>query len=256
MANRNLAAPPLGRGWRVGVIFWRPRISPADPRPEGSRQTPSKTVAGDNRSETASPLPPAVSRWDIVLLGAALILANLHLVGITNLTDWIFLPAPVAAGEWWRLISHPFVHLSWYHLLLDGAAFFLLYPELKGKCWLYRLAALMACGGGSLLAAWLGSPQIALRGLCGLSGTAHGLMALSGLAQMRQPSTRRMGALLFGLVAAKSIYEGFSGTVLFTFMHMGLCGTPLAMAHTGGAAGGIAAYWLGRWAADADGGRP
>ena len=110
---------------------------------------------------------------------------------------------------------------------------------------MFRAGALLFCAGGSLLAAWLGSPQVAALGLCGLSGTAHGLMALSGLNQMRSLETRRAGGVAFGLVASKCIIEGLTGEVLFAFMHMGLCGTPIAMAHLGGVAGGIAAHLLG-----------
>src|SRR5215207_6893134 len=50
--------------------------------------------------------------------------------GACNLA-MVFLPGAVRAGEWWRVFTHPFVHVTWYHLLLDGAAFFLLYNELK-----------------------------------------------------------------------------------------------------------------------------
>ncbi|MGB5987835.1 MAG: rhombosortase [Desulfobacterales bacterium] len=161
------------------------------------------------------------------------------------MADWVFRPAEVAAGQWWRLLSHPFVHLTWYHLALDGAAFFLLYGELRRQKGLPRLSVLLGCGGGSLLAAWLWAPQVSVLGLCGLSGTAHGLMAFSGLSQMRSPQTRWVGLLVFGLVVGKSILEGLTGQVLFTFMHMGLCGTPIAMAHLGGVAGGMVAYFIG-----------
>src|SRR5262245_14825231 len=39
----------------------------------------------------------------------------------------MFQSAAVAHGQWWRLFTHPFVHVTWYHLLLDGTAFFTLY---------------------------------------------------------------------------------------------------------------------------------
>jgi membrane associated rhomboid family serine protease len=47
----------------------------------------------------------------------------------------IFLPAAVRNGEWWRVLTHPFIHVTWFHLLLDATAFFLLYQELQEQVW-------------------------------------------------------------------------------------------------------------------------
>lgn len=44
-------------------------------------------------------------------------------------------------------------------------------------------------------------------------------------------------------MAAKSVYETVNGEVLFSFLHMGLCGTPLAACHLGGAAGGAVLFF-------------
>jgi len=196
------------------------------------------------------PVPVIGGHWDTLLLALALVLGNLHLIGWGQPVHWIFQADRVAAGEWWRIFTHPFVHLSWYHLALDGAAFFLLYAELRRSGWPLRLKIMLLCSGGSLLAAWLWAPQVALLGLCGLSGTAHGLMAFGGLARMRDRRTRLAGGVVFGLVAAKSIMEGITGEVVFTFMHMGLCGTPIAMAHLGGVAGGVSAGLLNEKSGD------
>ena len=83
--------------------------------------------------------------------------------------------AAVRAGEWWRLVTYPFVHVSWYHLLLDAAAFFTAYVELRHRRGLERLGFVAAAGAGGLLAAWWLAPIVFTRGLCGLSGVAHGL---------------------------------------------------------------------------------
>src|SRR6476659_2296856 len=34
----------------------------------------------------------------------------------------VFQPVAVRSGEWWRVLTHPFVHVTWYHLLLDATA--------------------------------------------------------------------------------------------------------------------------------------
>jgi hypothetical protein len=77
-----------------------------------------------------------------------------------------------------------------------------------------------------------------------LSGIAHGLMAYSGLELMQTKKNIWIWLLSFLLVFAKSIYEFISGNVMFTFMHMGLCGTPLAACHLGGVVGGILCFFI------------
>jgi len=171
-----------------------------------------------------------------------IITTNLHLIGVGSGYAWIFLPSAVSDGEWWRLVTHPFVHVSWYHLALDAGAFWLLYKNLDEKKWFRKLLVAGICGGASLLTATLFSPDITKAGLCGLSGTAHGLMAYAGLEMLSTKETKSAGMLTFLIVFAKSLYEASTGTVIFDFMHMGLCGSPLAICHLGGVMGGIAAY--------------
>ena len=144
-----------------------------------------------------------------------------------------FNPDAVAAGQWWRVLTHPFVHVSWYHLLLDGSAFVLLYRSLEQR----RLSHLVAAGAGSLLASLWYWPTIGQTGLCGLSGMAHGLMAVSALEMIRRQD--RLGWLCLLLVAGKSIWEAVTGQVFFTWLHFGLMGTPVAVCHLGGVVGGM-----------------
>ena len=127
---------------------------------------------------------------DIILFIFILAGLNSHLLGGSNANLQIFLPAAAASGEWWRLFSHPFVHLTWYHLLLDAGAFFILYTGLQEKRVTRKLIYMLICGGFSLAAALIFSPEIETRGLCGLSGIAHGLMAYSGLEIMQSRKDR------------------------------------------------------------------
>ena len=94
---------------------------------------------------------------------------------------WVFLPKSVAAGEWWRVLTHPLAHVTWYHLLLDASGFLLLYDGLRQGRMLGRLAYVVAAAAGGLLASWLASPAFQEVGFCELSGVAHGLMAVAGL---------------------------------------------------------------------------
>lgn len=180
--------------------------------------------------------------WDGALLLALITGLNFHLAGIGTASTKIFLPAAWADGQWWRLLTFPFVHISWYHLLLDAGAFFMLYGEIAEIRTSHRFFCLICSTALSLAVAMLFSPMIESLGLGGLSGTAHGLMAFYGLQMMGNKSERRTGQVIFWLVAVKSTWEAISGQVVFGFMHMGLCGAPQAACHLGGVLGGTLAF--------------
>lgn len=186
--------------------------------------------------------------WRIELVAIAVIIAllNLPLLAGTFSTEFIFHPGAVEAGEWWRVFTHPFVHLSWYHLALDATAFFLAYVELRQRPFRRRLLLVPAAGGGSLLAALLFSPAVQTLGLCGLSGIAHGLTAVVSLDILRGETDRlvRSGAIAcFTIVVGKCILEAITGHVVFESWHLGSLGTPIAVCHAGGVLGALAA-WL------------
>ncbi len=181
--------------------------------------------------------------FDVFILLLIVAGLNPHLLGLHPENLLAFIPG---SGKWWRLFTHPFVHVSWYHLFLDAGAFFLLYTGLEEKSIIRKIIYLVICGGSSWAAAMVFSPLIASVGLCGLSGTAHGLMALSGLEMMHKKTHWWVGLLSFLMVVSKSIYEMIVGEVVFAFMHMGLCGSPLAPCHLGGVVGGILSYFIFR----------
>ena len=186
--------------------------------------------------------------WRIELVAIALIIAllNLPLLAGKFSTEFIFHPGAVEAGEWWRLFTHPFVHVSWYHLMLDVAAFFLAYVELRERPFSRRVLVVLAAGGGSLIAALLFSPAVQTLGLCGLSGIAHGLTAVVSLENLRRETDRlvRSGAVAcFIVVVGKCLVEAITGHVVFESWHLGSLGTPVAVCHAGGVLGALSA-WL------------
>jgi rhomboid family GlyGly-CTERM serine protease len=177
--------------------------------------------------------------WTILLL-----IVNLPLAWGEVRSGLLFLPDAVRQGEWWRVFTFPLVHLSWYHFLLDAGGFLLLFGCLEEKRWLPRALYIVGAGAGSLLLALAVDPSIATQGLSGLSGIAHGLMAVGALEMLRHNDQRRWGWFSLISVVGKSAYELWSGHVLFEFIHMGMCGQPLAACHAGGVLGALIAFAL------------
>lgn len=113
-----------------------------------------------------------------------------------------------------------------------------------------RLSYVVAAGAGSLLVPCLASAGILTHGLCGLSGIAHGLMAVSALEMIGQrgPGSpeRHAGLVCFLLVVGKASVEALSGRMFFAFLHFGLMGEPVAVSHAGGIIGGLIAVGFQR----------
>jgi rhomboid family GlyGly-CTERM serine protease len=177
---------------------------------------------------------------DLVAFGLALLLLNLHLFGLpVDHRAFVVAPSVLAAGRWWTLVTHAFVHVSPYHLLLDAGAVLCIYPSLShrpGK----RLVALGVCLLGSGLGAML-SPMADVHGFCGLSGAGHGLLAVLAVQLARSPARteRRIGVLLATGLLLKSLIEAASGQVLFGGLHLGSVGTPNTVSHLAGTVTGL-----------------
>jgi rhomboid family GlyGly-CTERM serine protease len=167
---------------------------------------------------------------------------NAPLIAGTCWNSMVFQDAAISQGQWWRLLTHPFVHVTWYHLLLDGTAFLTLYAGLLDKSLFRRLSYVIAGIAGSSLASWAAS-FTAARGLCGLSGVAHGLMAMSAVEMIScssdDQSARRLGWISLALVTAKAAYEALTGKMFFSFLQFGLLGNPVAVSHAGGIIGAL-----------------
>ncbi len=178
-------------------------------------------------------------RFEMCLFIAALTAANFALLTGRVCEPLVFFPAKVLSGEWWRILTFPFVHVSFYHLLLDAGAFLLLYHGLRETSAIQRLGMVAACAAGSLCLALLTSPLA--DGLCGLSGIAHGLMAVSALELMQtaDKTLQRTGVICLLIVVLKSISEAITGHVVFETLHLGMVSSPVAICHGGGVLGGI-----------------
>ena len=188
---------------------------------------------------------PTHGDFENLLCFSLLILANLGLVvGKVPAVNLMYLPDAVSAGEWWRALTWPLIHVSRYHLLLDGVTFLFLWHGLAERSrtlrWLYAAATI----AGSLLFPLLASPEIKQLGLCGMSGPAHGLFAITALELILSKKERTLGILLFSGLMAKTAWEILSGQALFQGLHLGDIGHPILTTHAGGVIGAVLMFAL------------
>lgn len=179
---------------------------------------------------------------DIVFFSLMLLGCNLHLLMPGLIHPPIFDLNAFISGKWWLVVSYPFVHASWYHFLLDVGAFFLLYTGLETQRISERLLYTAGCGLCSFIASVLFAPELQRLGLGGISGVAHGLVAVAALEMIASGKYTQQGWVCLIIVVFKSLYEIIAGKMLFSFLLFGMCGTPLVAAHIGGVVGGVAAF--------------
>lgn len=169
--------------------------------------------------------------WLVAGLMAALLVAGHPLDDLTQ-HALRYERAAVAAGEWWRLLTAHFAHLSWAHALLNAAALLLVLQIFRSvvqtaEWWLAAAAALLTIDAGLW---WL---EPGLDWYAGASGVLHGLFA-AGLAGLWRGGERRLAvALTIGLIA-KLAFEWWQGPL------SGTSDLPVVTAaHRYGAAGGV-----------------
>jgi len=187
-----------------------------------------------------------MKRKELIIYIGLLVVFNLGVLSGT-VSDWLlFHPERILQGEVWRVFTHAFVHVSWYHLLLDGVAFLMLYSQLTAKSAAVRVWYFAAAAVGSMAAVAIALPYVESIGYCGLSGVDHGLMVVCGLEMLvGRDSDRAMkiaGVVSILLVAVKSVYEAVTGHMFLEFLHFGMMGSPVAVSHIGGVAGGLIAF--------------
>lgn len=117
----------------------------------------------------------------------------------------------IAVGQWWRLLSASFVHLGWYHTMLNILGlivFALLCPQPQPAIvWLRRLLLISL---GMSLALLVFVPD--LHRYVGLSGVLHGLFLLGLVPQVRRRDLVAGACLLY--LFGKLIYEMWAGAPL------------------------------------------
>jgi rhomboid family GlyGly-CTERM serine protease len=189
-----------------------------------------------------------MKRWEITIYAVLIAVVNLLLVFGGGIDSLFYTPDKAFSGEAYRLITHPFAHVTWLHLLLDGTAFFLLYAMLTEKSSFKRTCYVLAAAAASLAAVTIKMSSLTSVGYCGLSGIAHGLMAVTSLEMIfgagSDTAQKRAGMISLALLLAKSVYEMITGQMMFGFIYGGLMGSPVAVSHIGGVIGGCVMFLI------------
>ncbi|WP_159910854.1 rhombosortase [Pantoea sp. 18069] len=144
-------------------------------------------------------------------------------------------PQALAAGQWWRLLSAHWIHLSGAHAALNACGLVLCCALADATWSTGRLLARMAMlGMGISLLLWALSPQTT--DYVGMSGVLYGLMVWMLLPALR---ARRdgMAALMLLLVLAWLGWQSWAGPDPREEMLIG--GYIVTQAHWFGALGGL-----------------
>src|SRR5438046_3274341 len=91
---------------------------------------PQKAPRNDQKPRWTSAI---AARPELIVFTGILLILNAPMLVGSCWSLMTFEKALVLEGEWWRLLTHPFVHVSWYHLLLDATGFLTLYASLLDK---------------------------------------------------------------------------------------------------------------------------
>lgn len=180
-----------------------------------------------------------ISIFSILILGF-----NSHLVFKSLGAGMVYFPGIFGVDGLIRLLFHPFVHVSGYHFLLDAGAFVLLYFGLEEDRAVHKATYVLIPGIMSFISVNMLSAADIANGFCGLSGIAHGLMAVWGLEMIFSGKSKIASLIILGIIICKTSYELISGQPLFSSMHLGQIGQPIPASHAGGVVGGMLSFAL------------
>ena len=123
-------------------------------------------------------------------------------------TGLVYQRAAILAGQYWRLWTGHFIHLSWNHAALNALGMFLIYclfhAELRTVRMMGLVCLLPGCVGGILLVGF-GS----LHDYLGMSGVLHGLLLYLLLHNRHYPLALRGGVWVILMVKVMWEQSGF-----------------------------------------------
>ena len=178
------------------------------------------------------------ARYGAALLVALAVVLALCASGESGREALRYQRAPLAHGQWWRLLSAHFVHLSLTHALLNRVGLVLLWMLLAREFAPLRWTWILLCSAAAIDAGlWFLRPGVDW--YLGASGVLHGAFAAGAVALYRRGDG--LGAVLTLLLIVKLVYEQYSGASVFAG------DLPLvADAHLFGALGGLIGAWMPR----------
>jgi rhomboid family GlyGly-CTERM serine protease len=176
-------------------------------------------------------------RWTVAVAALALS-ATAAAFASPVVRDALVADGRIFDGQWWRLVTGPFVHATWGHLFRDLAL-----VAIAGVAYEGPLAAkkLHVFAGGLILPALAVLVARDAEWYCGLSGLSHALLAaaLSYEFMRRRGAARAVVLGLCAIAAAKPIYELLTGAPAFA-MSLGAGVAQVPLAHVVGVVVGIA----------------
>ncbi|WP_254781528.1 rhomboid family intramembrane serine protease [Modestobacter sp. DSM 44400] len=125
------------------------------------------------------------------------------------LNDLAISPAAVDAGEWWRVVTSAFAHISPVHLVLNMLALLLFGSELERQLGrgryltVYLVSALGGAASLQLFGSYYG-------GVVGASGAIYGLLGAFGVVLVSQKQDLRGLLTLLGINLVVSFLPGVS----------------------------------------------
>ncbi|MDQ3334554.1 MAG: rhombosortase [Myxococcota bacterium] len=176
-------------------------------------------------------------RWTAVVIALAIV-ATASAFASPAVRDALVADGRIFEGQWWRLVTGPFIHATWGHLVRDLAL-----VAIAGIAYEGPLAArkLHVFGGGIIVPALAVLVARDAAWYCGLSGLSHALLAaaLSYEVVRRRGAARAAVLLLCAIAAAKPVYELVTGAPAFA-MPLGEGVVQVPLAHVVGVFVGIA----------------
>ncbi|PCJ59045.1 MAG: rhombosortase [Planctomycetota bacterium] len=184
----------------------------------------------------------------ICLFFILLVCINTPLFSETYNQTFSFNPTLLLQGEYWRFITHPFVHISFYHLLTDTLVLVILWSLLQSYSFAEKLLLILTCLIGSLIGAWAGMNHYQVYDYSGLSGINYGLIGFICMQMMRQKQILKIfkiGVSVFYFsVLLMSIIELTIGSHFLSSIHLGNVGTPIISSHLAGIITGTFFYFI------------
>jgi len=176
-------------------------------------------------------------RWTAIVAALAVV-ATAGAFWSPSLRDALVADQRIFDGQWWRLVTGPFVHATPGHLVRDLALVAIAGVAYEGPLASHKLPLF---AGGVILPALGVLVARDAAWYCGLSGLSHALLAaaLSYEVVRRRDAARAVVLALCAIAAAKPIYELATGAPAFA-MSLGDGVVQVPLAHVVGVLVGIA----------------